>query len=272
MPSRNSRGPAPLADADLSRVEAVFTDVDGTLTTKGKLTSQTLAALERLARARIPVVLVSGRPSGWGEAWIRQWPVDGAILENGGLHYVWRGRKLIKSYAEPEGGRQRARAELIEHVQAALDHVKGAQLSSDSAATEVDLAIDYAEDVSLGAAAAGRLERFLAKRGVTAVRSSVHVNCWMGDFDKRSAVARFASEEWGTRLAARDRRYVFVGDSFNDAPLFGALSLSIGVANVRDVLHRLESPPRYITPSREGQGFEEVAEAIIRSRATGGAS
>lgn len=256
----------PLHEADLSKVEAVFTDVDGTLTTKGRLAASTLRALEWLAVHRVPVVLVSGRPSGWGEAWARQWPVAGVIVENGALHFAWRDGKLHKSYAQPAGVRERNRRQLLAHVTAALAAVKGARLSMDCAATEVDLAIDYAEDASLGAAGAEALEAFLGARGVTAVRSSVHVNCWLGRFDKLTAVRRFVKQEWGASLGAGDRRYVYVGDSFNDAPLFAAFPLSVGVANVKDVLERLDAPPRYVTRAREGKGFGEVADAVIRGR------
>ena len=266
MPTGKSDALAPLHEADLSRVEAVFTDVDGTLTTNGKLTSATLRAIEWLQSHRVPVVLVSGRPAGWGEAWVRQWPVAGAIMENGGLHFAWRGERLVKTYAQAPRARLAARKALVGHVQAALKHVKGARLSSDSSSTEVDLAIDYAEDVKLGSASADALEAFLGKRGVTAVRSSVHVNCWIGAFDKCSAVRRFAKLEWKQALTADERRYVYVGDSFNDAPMFGAFPLSIGVANVRDVLDRLEAKPRFITRAREGKGFGEVADAIVRAR------
>ena len=69
--------PRPLREADLSRVEAVFTDVDGTITTDGRLRSSTLGALERLGRAGVPVVLVTGRPAGFAEAWARTLPVAG---------------------------------------------------------------------------------------------------------------------------------------------------------------------------------------------------
>lgn len=258
--------PRPLREADLSRVEAVFTDVDGTLTSNGKLTSGTLKAIEWLNAVKVPVVLVSGRPAGWGEAWARQLPVAGAIMENGALHYAWRGPRLEKSYDQPEKVRVAHRTQLVEHVAAAIKRVKGAQLSSDSAHTEVDLAIDYNEDVSLGAAAADALETFLRARGVTAVRSSVHVNCWLGDFDKLKAVRRFVKTEWKKSLARDDERYVYVGDSFNDAPLFGAFALSVGVANVRDVLASLDAPPKFITRAREAKGFGEVADAIVRTR------
>ncbi|MBL8909438.1 MAG: HAD-IIB family hydrolase [Archangium sp.] len=256
----------PVHEADLSSVEAVFTDVDGTLTTKGKLTSSTLRAIEWLQAHKVPVVLVSGRPAGWGEAWARQWPVAGAIMENGGLHFAWRGDKLEKVYAQSEKERARTRRELIEHVDAAMAKVKGAQLSGDSPYTEVDLAIDYAEDVALGHAAADQLEAFLRARGVQAVRSSVHVNCWIGDFDKRSAVKRFVKTEWKKTISDDERRYVYVGDSFNDAPMFEAFPLSIGVANVKDVLGSIDTPPKFVTRAREGKGFGEVADAIVKSK------
>ncbi|MFO0597389.1 MAG: HAD-IIB family hydrolase [Myxococcaceae bacterium] len=256
----------PLHEADLSRVEAVFTDVDGTLTTRGKLTSATLRAIEWLGAHHVPVVLVSGRPAGWGEAWARQWPVAGAIMENGGLHFAWRGERLVKTYAQPEKQRRAARQKLVKDVEAALAHVKGARLSGDSPYTEVDLAIDYAEDVQLGHSAADRLEAFLRARGVQAVRSSVHVNCWVGDFDKWSAVERYVKLELKKSLRPDDRRFVYVGDSFNDAPMFAAFSLSVGVANVREVLDRLEAEPKFVTRGREGKGFGEVADAVVRGR------
>ena len=257
---------SPLLEADLSRVEAVFTDVDGTLTTRGKLTSATLRAIEWLNAHHVKVVLVSGRPAGWGEAWVRQWPVAGAIMENGALHFAGRGDRLVKTYAQPARQRLADRRKLQAHVQAALAHVPGARLSSDSLYTEVDLAIDYAEDVQLGPPAATALEAFLQKRGVSAVRSSVHVNCWLGRFDKLSAVRRYAQLEWKKPVRPDERRFAYVGDSFNDAPMFGAFPLSIGVANVRDVLEQLTHPPHFVTRAREGKGFGEVADAIMRAR------
>lgn len=252
----------PVADADFSKVRAVFTDVDGTLTTAGRLTSAMLSALERLQANRVPVVLVSGRPSGWGECWARQWPVAGVIVENGGLHYAWRKGKLVKTYAERRTQRARHRVALRAHIAAVVRAVKGARLSLDSAATEVDLAIDYNEDAKLGPGGAARLEAALARRGVTAVRSSVHVNCWLGRFDKLTATRRFLEVEWGTTLRPRDLRYVYVGDSFNDAPMFGAFALSVGVANVLDVVDQLAARPAFITRAREAHGFTEVVELL----------
>jgi HAD superfamily hydrolase (TIGR01484 family) len=261
-----STAPLPLHRADLSKVRAVFTDVDGTLTSRGLLNSLAVRAIEWLVAHRVKVVLVSGRPSGWGECWARQLPVSGVIVENGGLYFAWRDHRLERVYAESEPARARNRKKLQGLVKAALRATPGARLSSDSVATEVDLAIDYAEDAQLGPKAADKLEKFLHARGVKAVRSSVHVNCWLGDFDKATMVRKFLKHEWSTTLGKNDPRFVYVGDSFNDAPLFKAFSLSVGVANVAEVLETIDHPPRFITRGREGKGFGELADAVTRGR------
>jgi HAD superfamily hydrolase (TIGR01484 family) len=260
-------GPRPLEEADLSRVESVYTDVDGTLTTGHKLRSQTIRALERLSEAGLRVVLVSGRPAGWGEAWARTLPVDGVIVENGGLCFVREAAGTLRRvYAEAPAERAANRKRLRSEVLRVLRKVPGTRLSSDSVYTEVDLAIDYNEEARLGDAAASRIEALLRARGVTAVRSSVHVNCWMGRFDKLSMARRFARVAWGERLTPEDGRSVYAGDSFNDAPMFQAFALSVGVANVRGVLDRIDSPPAFITRTAEGRGFAELARAILAQR------
>lgn len=48
------------------RPRALFADVDGTMTTAGRLEAATYAALAAVADAGIPVVVVTGRPAGWG--------------------------------------------------------------------------------------------------------------------------------------------------------------------------------------------------------------
>ncbi|TQF15007.1 HAD-IIB family hydrolase [Myxococcus llanfairpwllgwyngyllgogerychwyrndrobwllllantysiliogogogochensis] len=269
MAAASKAVPRPLREADLSRVEGVFTDVDGTLTTGHRLRADTVRALERLSASGLRVVLVSGRPAGWGEAWARQLPVDGVIVENGGLFFLRGKRGLRKVYLEAPAERVANRRRLEKEVGRVLKQVPGARLSVDSAYTEVDLAVDYNEEARLGEAGASRIEALLRARGVTAVRSSVHVNCWLGRFDKLSATRRFARVAWGERLEPRDGRYVYVGDSFNDAPMFQAFELGVGVANVRAVLDRIDAPPAFITRAAEGKGFEELARALLARRGRG---
>ncbi|HYR56933.1 MAG TPA: HAD-IIB family hydrolase [Myxococcaceae bacterium] len=266
-----TRLPQPLASADLSRVQAVFTDVDGTLTSSNRLEARTLRSIEKLKQNDLRVVLVSGRPAGWGDCWLRTLPVDAVIAENGGVCLTRdrRGR-FEKVYSEGSSERLRNRKRLLREVQAALSQVPGARLSTDSPYTEVNIAIDYNEEAKLSPTALRALETFLKRRGVTIARSSVHLNCWIGAFDKLSMVRRFIRESWGLRLAKPDRRFVYAGDSLNDAPMFGAFSLAVGVANVADVWSELDQRPSFVTRGREGRGFEQLAAAIIAQRKLGG--
>ena len=59
------------------RILGVFTDIDDTLTTGGRLTADAFTALERLHEAGLIVVPVTGRPAGWCDHIARMWPVDG---------------------------------------------------------------------------------------------------------------------------------------------------------------------------------------------------
>jgi HAD superfamily hydrolase (TIGR01484 family) len=264
--SAAKKNPESLESADLSRVEAVFTDVDGTLTTKTVIESATIRSLEKLRAAGIRVVLVSGRPAGWGECWVRTLPVNGVIVENGGLYFTRDPDGAIrKVYAQSPRERQKLRPKLMREVERAMQKVPGARLSSDSAYTEVNVAIDYNEEIRLGPEAADQLEQILGARGVTAVRSNVHVNCWIGTFDKMKTVERFLADEWGVKLRPRDGRYVYAGDSFNDAPMFERFELSVGVANVKDVLDQIEHAPAYITRQREGRGFRELVRSVLQA-------
>ena len=46
-------------------IRGVFTDIDDTLTTSGRLTAAAYTAMERLQAAGIAVVPITGRPAGW---------------------------------------------------------------------------------------------------------------------------------------------------------------------------------------------------------------
>lgn len=263
MAPRHAARPAPLASARWTRIDAVFTDVDGTLTTGGAFEASALRAIEKLVRRGVRVVLVTGRPSGWGECWARTLPVDGVIAENGGLYFARRRSGLVKVYAQPAAARRVNRARLVRAVNRALRAVPGARLSMDSASTEVDIALDHSEQARLPAREVDRLERILRRAGISVARSSVHINCWVGRFDKLSAARRFVEREWRMSFARAERLFVYAGDSFNDAPMFEGFTHSVGVANVREVLDRIPTPPAYVTRAAEGRGFEELARLVL---------
>jgi HAD superfamily hydrolase (TIGR01484 family) len=246
---------------------ALLSDVDGTLTTHNELESATVRALEQVRDAGVPVILVTGRPAGYAELLTRYLPVRGAIAENGGLWFLRDAAGAIhKHYAEPAGQRHRHRARLVREVEAILARFPGARLSTDSAYTEVDLAIDYAEQSHLSVDTARAIERACRARKLSAVRSSVHVNVWASGFDKRHTSLRVLREALGLTAAAARASVIYLGDSFNDAPMFAAFELSIGVAQVRELGAELRHRPKFIASQREGAGAREALQALSRSR------
>ena len=58
-------------------------------------------------------------------------------------------------------------------------------------------------------------------------------------------------------------RYVFAGDSPNDAPMFGYFPLAVGMANVRPFLDRIATPPAYVTEEEAGTGFVQLADFLL---------
>ena len=71
----------------LENIRLVATDMDGTLTRKGKFTSDLLQALENLAHKGIKVLILTGRSAGWVNGLVSYLPIVGAVAENGGLYY-----------------------------------------------------------------------------------------------------------------------------------------------------------------------------------------
>lgn len=243
-------------------VRALFSDLDGTMTTDGKVEPSTYEALERLGDAGIPVILVSGRPAGWGQAIASICPVLAAVTENGGVTFIREGRRLVKHYGVPAASlpewRRRMRAAAVD----AMDQVPGARLSGDSKYREVDLAIDWNEEVELSRAEADDVVRVLRAEGFSATRSSVHVNFGPASFDKLSACRKVVSKVLGADPNDLSS-YVFVGDALNDAPMFAGFEKSVGVANVRRWWDELDDKPKFITEAEEGAGLRELIEHLL---------
>ena len=270
--------PAPMqpldefALADRRRIEAVLTDIDDTLTSDGRLPAAAYGALERLRAAGFLVVPITGRPAGWCDHIARMWPVDAVVGENGALYFRYdpASRKLVKRFLVPESERAANRKRLEAVRDAILAAVPGAALASDQLYREADLAIDFCEDVApLPRDAVERIVALFERAGATAKVSSIHVNGWFGDYDKLGMTRILMRECFGIDLNAARDRFVFAGDSPNDAPMFGFFPHAVGVANVRAFDSMLTARPAYVTPSRGGEGFVELADALIAARQAG---
>lgn len=255
--------------AALAGVRLVLTDLDDTLTTDGRLTATAYSAMDRLAQAGLAVVPVTGRPAGWCDHIARMWPVAGVVGENGAFYFAYdpATRRMIRRFRDDATTRAANRSRLDVLRDRILAAVPGAAVASDQAYREADLAIDFCEDVPrLPEPSVDRIAAIMSAAGMTAKVSSIHVNGWFGAYDKLSMTRVFVAERLGRSLDDARAEIVFVGDSPNDAPMFGFFPLSVGVANVLDFGNRLESEPRFVARARCGAGFAEVAEAILAAQ------
>jgi hydroxymethylpyrimidine pyrophosphatase-like HAD family hydrolase len=201
--------------------------------------------------------MVTGRPAGWGQAFMKMLPVLAVVTENGGVTFIRQGRRQHKLYGVPQASLPEWRRRMNDAAVDVMSKVPGARLSSDSKYREVDLAIDWNEEVSLGREDAEVVVQLLRKAGFTAVRSSVHVNFGPPHFDKLSACMTVVRQVLGGD--ANDLSpYVFVGDALNDAPMFGGFPSSVGVANVKAWWDELPFKPAYLTERAEGAGLREL--------------
>ena len=243
-------------------IRALFSDVDGTMTTGERIEDGTYAALERLGEAGVPVIMVTGRPAGFGHAFMKMTPVLACVAENGGVTFVRDGRKLHKQYGVPPASLPEWRRRMNDVAVDVMQKVPGARLSSDSRYREVDLAIDWNEEVSLTRDDAETCVELIRKAGLSAVRSSVHVNFGPPHFDKLSAcmnVVRQVLHGDANDLSP----YVYVGDALNDAPMFGGFPTSVGVANIKAWWDELAFRPSFLTERAEGAGLRELVEHLI---------
>ncbi|MGS0897077.1 HAD-IIB family hydrolase [Burkholderia stagnalis] len=248
-----------------SSVRFLLTDMDETLTYRGRLAAPTYAALERLQADGIRVIPVTAAPAGWCDQMARMWPVDGVIGENGGL--------FIRRTADGHGAERR--------YWHATDDLDGARDALRRIARQVEAAVPAARRAddqdfrltSLAYARTGgdldhRVLDALVAAGADATINNLWILGWVGGYDKLSMSLRVLSDAFGIDAGAAPGCVAYSGDSSNDAPMFGFFTHTAGVSTVVEYLPRLPVPPRWITNGPGGSGFVEFADAILRARPT----
>jgi HAD superfamily hydrolase (TIGR01484 family) len=161
---------------------------------------------------------------------------------------------------------KKARAEHAEIEKKVLEKFKGARLSKDQAYRDIDVAIDFSEDIEppLPMDEVVQIKKFLEDMGLTAKISSIHVNAWRGDHNKLSMVKQMVRDEFGMKAADLKHNCLYVGDSPNDEPMFEYFDHSVGVHNVMDFWDQLKSKPGYVTDAYAGAGFVELSEILLK--------
>lgn len=249
---------------DFSQADILFTDVDDTLTTDGRLLPETYLAICRLAAAGIQVIPVTGGCAGWCDQIIRTWPVR-AVIGEGGAFYIEREAPQVTRW-QFWGDRDQHSADQASILAAVstLDLGFQPQLATDQPFRYVDVAIDYNQQQSLSGDQVQAVHRALSAKGFHVRQSSIHLNVWLGDFDKCTMALRVGKTLLGLDPDELKSRAVFIGDAPNDESMFAFFPLSVGVANIRHHLEHMQARPAVVMNQRSGLGFAEMAEIWLK--------
>ena len=245
-----------------NHLRGLLFDLDDTLLDHSRLSEAAYSALFRLREAGFECYAVTGRPAGWASVLVNQWPIQGAVAENGAIAFFSDpgGLRTLDSVPEPERQRrQQALAALCLDIRHEFPELVP---TDDVPLRRTDFTFDIGEHQLVSADRVAAVRKFAEARGASTLASSVHVHVSFDRVDKASGVVRLIHRLTALDSSAILSRYAFIGDSENDASCFAAFRHSIGVRNLSG---RPTVPPRFITQRERGAGFVEAARALINA-------
>ena len=246
------------------KINYLLFDIDDTITTGGKLTQKAYSALWEAKEAGLTLIPITGRPAGWCDMIVRQWPVDGVVGENGAFAF-WEEDGLLKQLFHPQG---------VLNTHPTLERVKGrivseiphSRLAKDQSSRLFDLAFDFAEEEPrLSLEVANQIKTICEAEGAIAKISSIHVNTWMGIYSKLEMTHLFLNHRYGYDDELERDKVLFFGDSPNDEPMFAHFT-SVGVANIKNYGDYIKVWTKYFTSLEEGKGFANGEQRLLTLR------
>jgi HAD superfamily hydrolase (TIGR01484 family) len=265
-----------LEPAEARLLRGVIFDLDDTILDHGALGEAAYGALFRLREAGLRLVGCTGRPAGWADVLVRQWPASAIVAENGSIAFVASSpdeghtRRITVVDALAPAERRARRASLVALADEIVARFPETALADDNDARRTDVTLDIGEHRSASAAVIREMRAFARSRGVSTLVSSVHMHLTLETDDKATGTLRLLVDRFGEDATSARRMYAFVGDSANDAAAFAAFPTSFGVANVQSHLRGLTVPPRYVAPFPMGAGFAAIAARITELRSLPG--
>lgn len=248
-----------ITDNRLGKIRLLATDLDGTLTNKGKFSSDLLIALEKLAAANINVLIVTGRSAGWVDAIAAYLPVVGAIAENGGL-VLWshlRRSQLITEIDNLPQHRQQLK-NIFQLIQAQFPQVRE---SEDNQFRITDWTFDLDK---LTPEELVEIASICQSQNYGFTYSTVQCHIKPVKQNKADALQQILQQYFPS---LQTENIITVGDSPNDETLFNPqiFPFSVGVANIAEYSDRLNYFPEYVTTKPEIKGFCELAELVTNT-------
>lgn len=252
-----------LSSEQARRLRGLLFDLDDTLLDGTRLGEEAYSSLFRLHEAGLALVGVTGRPSGWAEVLVRQWPVDGMVAENGAIACdLSDGRLRLVDFASRERDARRVQLDAI--IRALEERFPDLVRSDDSSARRTDVAFDIGEHERVPPERVATVRAAAAELGARTLTSSVHLHVSLDAANKASGSTRFLAARFGWDATESLGRFAFIGDSENDEACFAAFRTTIAVQNFRG---RPTVTPRFVTSGARGHGFAEAAAVILARRA-----
>jgi hypothetical protein len=233
-------------------IRLIATDMDGTITQKGKFSANLLHALEALRQAKIDVLIVTGRSAGWVNAIQSYLPITAAIAENGGLFYSsCNDRAEFLTKIDDLNLHRQKLAETFRLLQSKFPQI---QESSDNCFRLSDWTFDV-EGLNLGELEI--IENICQQEGWGFTYSTVQCHIKPIAQNKASSLLQVLAKYFPQLTT---KQIITVGDSPNDESLFdrSVFPFSVGVANVLHYVDRLKNQPAYVTNLAESEGFCEL--------------
>lgn len=243
-------------EEERGRIKYIISDVDDTITRDGKLYPRVLDAVYRAKCSGRSIILVTGGSTGWADGYIRQWPVDAVIAESGAVFLCHNRDGSINSLINPAIKQD----EVMQKRRKLIEYTAPYPFSSDQCVRIFDIAYDKA---GMSPSEIKALKNILVMFGASWAESSIHINAWFGNYSKKSALKHFMENALGIKEEEYLERGIYMGDSFNDQPLFEYFPLSIGMHTVEDNRDKFTSLPAYITKGTSGEGWVEMVDSLV---------
>jgi HAD superfamily hydrolase (TIGR01484 family) len=246
---------SPLIADNLTDIQLIATDIDGTLTSHHKFTPALLQAIDIINAKGLKLLLVTGRSAGWVSALTNYLPIAGAIAENGGVYFDDKGEM---DFVTPIKSISEHREKLANVFWELQERYPNIEETSDNQFRITDWTFDIA---GLNTAQLWEIASQCEQWGWGFTYSTIQCHIKPLKQDKAIGI-NYALKHYFPKI--KPKHLITVGDSPNDASMFDRQLFphSVGVANIQHYSSELEHHPQYITKLPEIAGFCELVDLL----------
>lgn len=238
-----------------AQFKVILCDVEATLLKGGKLYPSVLKALWELKKSGRTVVLLTEGSSGAAESFLKLWPIDAVIAENGALMICYGKKGEVLHLSNPAIAKEKV---LFKRINL-MNMTKGLAFASDQAARIFDVAFDKSK---LAAPERKILQNTFLSLGANSLETNQYIHAWFGDYHWKSAVQYFLQGPLKLEEEYYLEHSLYIGGGKQAEELFDYFLYSIGVKKAENS-EKTPILPNYMTEATESDGFCEVVKALL---------